>query len=204
MKPRPAGGEGRTRSQILDVAGRLVQSRGFNNFSYADIAATLSLSKPALHYHFPGKAELGLALVQRYDQRFFEALSTVDEKRASVRLEFYASLYISVLREQRMCLCGMLAAEFKTLTEPMQQSVVQFFDRNTEWLSGVLTQGMNEGTFSFDGSLSDRAHVIISSLEGSMLLARLYDDLDILQTTVTHLLAGVTASQLDEITDSAM
>ena len=59
-----------TAVRILDVAERLVQVHGFNGFSYADIAADLQITKAALHYHFPGKAELGEALIVRYAERF--------------------------------------------------------------------------------------------------------------------------------------
>ena len=48
-----------TAERILDVAEALVQSRGFNGFSYADVAEELQITKAGLHYHFPGKAELG-------------------------------------------------------------------------------------------------------------------------------------------------
>ncbi|HEX9257200.1 MAG TPA: TetR family transcriptional regulator, partial [Actinomycetota bacterium] len=34
-----------TATQILDVAERLVQERGFNGFSYADVAKELDISK---------------------------------------------------------------------------------------------------------------------------------------------------------------
>ena len=58
--------ESRTSERILDIAERLVQTRGFNNFSYADIASELGITTASLHYHFPGKAELGQALITRY------------------------------------------------------------------------------------------------------------------------------------------
>ena len=48
-----------TPERILDVAERLVQLRGFNDFSYADIARELGITTASLHYHFPSKAELG-------------------------------------------------------------------------------------------------------------------------------------------------
>src|SRR5665811_420547 len=67
-----------TRSRILDTSERLVQVRGFNGFSYADVAAELSLTKASLHYHFPSKAELGEALITRYAERFAQALATID------------------------------------------------------------------------------------------------------------------------------
>jgi TetR/AcrR family transcriptional repressor of nem operon len=59
-----------TAQRILDIAEGLVQTRGFNNFSYADIATELGITKASLHYHFPGKAELGQAIVARYAKRF--------------------------------------------------------------------------------------------------------------------------------------
>ena len=49
-----------TSQQILDIAQRLVQTRGFNAFSYADIANELNVSKASLHYHFTSKAKLGV------------------------------------------------------------------------------------------------------------------------------------------------
>src|SRR5580698_3434509 len=106
-----------TALQVMRVAERLAQTRGFNGFSYADIAAELGITKAALHYHFAGKAELGEALVERYATRFSEALAGVDGRLAEAwaRLHAYADLYLDVLRDQRMCLCGMMAAEYETL-----------------------------------------------------------------------------------------
>ena len=63
-----------TAAQILDTAEGLVQERGFNGFSYADVARELGVTKAALHYHFASKAELGDALIDRYAERFFAAL----------------------------------------------------------------------------------------------------------------------------------
>ena len=52
--------------RILDIAERLAQTRGFNGFSYADIAEELAVTKASLHYHFRSKADLGQALIVRY------------------------------------------------------------------------------------------------------------------------------------------
>ncbi len=41
-----------TAQRALDVAERLVQVRGFNGVSYADVAAEIGVTKAALHYHF--------------------------------------------------------------------------------------------------------------------------------------------------------
>lgn len=192
---RRAAQTGDTRSQILDVAERLVQGRGFNGFSYADVARELGLTKPALHYHFAGKAELGEALISRYSERFTAALAEIDANvdEAPAKLDAYANLYLDVLRHERMCLCGMLAAEYQTLPEAMTDTVIRFFDDNEAWLAGVLEQGRQDGTLQFVDAPTDAARMMIGVFEGALLVAWPYGDITRFQATVAHLLADLTA-----------
>ncbi len=182
-----------TATQILDVAERLVQIRGFNGFSYADVAGELDITKAALHYHFAGKAELGEALIARYAARFAEALAAVESHTpdAPARLEAYAGLYLDVLREQRMCLCGILAAEYQTLPARMKIAIVQFFDDNEAWLTRVLDQGRKDGSLEFAGPPGETARTIVSSLEGAMLVARPFGDVTRFESASGYLLSGL-------------
>lgn len=193
MPGKRRGEESETPSRILDVAGRLVQARGFNGFSYADVAAELGVTKASLHYHFASKAELGKELISRYAARFAEALEAIDRSPADAhaRLDAYASLYANVLRNQRMCLCGMLAAEYETLPQPMRDVVLRFFDENEAWLEAVIERGKEEGTLDVAGSPKEAARVIVSGLEGAMLVARPYGDVERFQAAARTLLAIV-------------
>jgi hypothetical protein len=67
---------------------------------------------------------------------------------APVSLRAYAKLYADVFRDDRMCLCGMLAADYPTLPEPMRERVVRFFDDNEVWLSRILEDGRKAGTIT--------------------------------------------------------
>ncbi len=186
---RPAN----TRSRILDVGERLVQVRGFNGFSYADVAAELSVTKASLHYHFPSKAELGEALIARYAERFTHALAAIDANLtlAPAKLHAYANLYTEVLRQERMCLCGMLAAEYQTLPHPIRDAVVAFLNDNEAWLAIVLEHGREDGSLRFRNTAADTARSIIGGLEGAMLVARPYGAVDRFETTAAQLLAGL-------------
>ncbi len=188
-------GETDTASAILDVAERLVQTRGFNAFSYADVATELGITKPALHYHFSGKAELGQALLARYADRFNQALEAIDADPdgAARKLRRYADLYGQVLAQDRMCLCGMLASDYRTLPEPMRQAVTRFFDHNETWLAGVLDEGRADGTLRVEGASREEAQMIIGALEGGMLVARTYRDPDRFAGIARRLLAEITA-----------
>ena len=188
--------DGATADRILDAAQRLVQSRGFNGFSYADIAEELGIRKASLHYHFASKDELGRALMARYLERFRGALAGIEEAvdDPRERLRRYARLYLGVLRdEERMCLCGMLAADFQTLARPVRDVVRRFFELNEAWLSKVLESGRKGGVLRFKGPAAGEAVVLLSALEGAMLVARSTGGPARFEVTARRLLAGIGA-----------
>jgi TetR/AcrR family transcriptional regulator, transcriptional repressor for nem operon len=180
MPTTSAGGETGTSTRILDAAERIVQVRGFNAFSYGDIAGELQITTAALHYHYPRKAELGQALIARYSARFRQRLRALDAAGgvARAKLDGYIGLHAEVLRQGRMCLCGMLAAEYQTLSAPMQAAVRDFFDHNEHWLSAVLEQGLAEGSVRPGGAVTDTARMIVSGVSGAMLIATAYGDVE--------------------------
>jgi TetR/AcrR family transcriptional regulator, transcriptional repressor for nem operon len=198
MPPSPPRSDGavppRTADLVLDAAERLAQTRGFNGFSYADVSAEVGITTASLHYHFPGKAGLGRALVERYTTSFQAALAAIAarETRAGARLQGYAGLYAEVLAARRMCLCGMLAAEYETLPPAVQRAIRAFFDANEAWLEDVLERGRADGDLSFPGSARDAARQWTSALEGAMLLARPYGEVSRLTSVARRMLDDLT------------
>jgi len=186
-----------TSQRILDIAERLLQMRGYNAFSYADIAHALHVTKASLHYHFPTKAELGRRLIERYELSFLQALDAIDQTSADAgeQLRRYVGIYLGVLRNDRMCLCGMLAAEYVTLPKPMKTGLKHFFDENERWLVAVLEKGHATGKLRFNGSAREVAQLLVGSLEGAMMLARSYADVARFESAAERLLAGLGASK---------
>src|SRR3954469_12989749 len=182
-----------TAVRILDVAEQMLQVRGYNGFSYGDVAAELGITRAALHYHFAGKAELGQALIERYATRFATALDGLDRTApdAAAKLRGYADLYLDVLSRDRMCLCGMLAAEYRTLPAALQQAVTAFFDANAAWLRAVVAQGAEDGSLRVAGPPDDVAAMVLGGLEGAMLITRLDGDVPRFTAAAARLLDGL-------------
>jgi TetR/AcrR family transcriptional regulator, transcriptional repressor for nem operon len=185
-----------TSARILDVAERLMQTRGYNAFSYADIAQSLHVTKASLHYHFPTKAELGRRLIQRYGVSFLHALAAIEQTsgHAGEQLRRYVDIYLGVLRNDRMCLCGMLAAEYVTLPKPMKTELKHFFDENERWLVAVLEKGQATNKLRFTGPAREVAQLLMGALEGAMMLARSYNDVGRFESAAERLLAGLGTS----------
>lgn len=185
-----------TATRALDAAERLVQTMGFNWFSYADVADVLGIRKASLHHHFPSKGDLGRALIARYHQRFAAALLAIDGRRSDARtkLKRYAKLYEDVLRSDGLCLCGMLAAEYSSLPEPMRAEIRAFFDLNERWLAGVVEQGRAAKLFNSRGSSQEVARLVLGALEGAMLVSRPYNDVRRFAASASQILESLDAA----------
>jgi TetR/AcrR family transcriptional repressor of nem operon len=163
--------------RIVDVAEALIQRQGFNGFSYEDIAQSVGIRKPSVHHHFATKVELASVVTQRYVDRFLQALQAIDRSHASAadRLLAYAELFhVTYQNNRQLCLCGMLAAESETLPESVREHLRVFFDLNLQWLSNTMTQARPDADVDAPGL----ALLLLSALEGSMLVARHHPDAD--------------------------
>ena len=182
------------RDHIIASAQRLVQQRGFNGFSYADIADEVGIRKASLHHYFPTKIDLGLTLIEEYTAQFDNELLRIDGSfaQADAKLRAYVALYRGALEADRMCLCGMLATEVLTLDPAMLPSLKHYFVRNTEWLAEVLATGKSQRLLAFTGTAADQARAFLSTLQGALLIARATGDREAFDHTTSLLVTGLT------------
>lgn len=171
---------GLTAERVLDVAQELIQTRGYNGFSFRDIAEVIGIKSASIHYHFPSKGDLGVALVARYRKAFEEELAEVWRRQATApkRLKCFIALFRRTLTEERLCLCGMLAAERGSLPEEINAEVRAFFKLCEDWLIEVLKEGRAAGEIEFRGPAQALADHLIALLEGAMMMALSLNDLE--------------------------
>ena len=164
-----------TKTEILDLAENLLLDRGFNGFSYADISSVLGIKNAAVHYYFPTKSDLGVAVIQRAKERFTdwtrgERMAT---RSAAEKLEAFFRLYLKFMEAgQQVCLGGALETDFKTLPAEMQVETQKFAFTFLVWMEGVLKEGREKRIFSFPGEAKDQAILILSSLQGALQMTR--------------------------------
>jgi TetR/AcrR family transcriptional repressor of nem operon len=181
--------------QILTVAETLIQTKGYNAFSYRDIAEQVGIKTSSIHYHFPTKADLGKTLVKKHlDTLAADLRPILDEEKFSShkKLELLIDGLVArtYLDQEKMCLGGMLASEVLTLPESIKKEVQQFFIRIEGWIQQLLRQGVERKEFKFEKKeLAKEASFILSLFEGSLLLARLFQDEGYLTTARRQIMA---------------
>jgi TetR/AcrR family transcriptional repressor of nem operon len=190
--------ETNTYEHIMAVAKELIQTYGYNGFSYADIAARVGIRKATIHYHFPNKSYLAKSAVARYRENFLQKLRHIERQTNDPyrQIEMYVQMYRNVLEESdNICMCGMLAAEFTTLPKDVCQEVQGFFLENEEWLANVIKSVRKLEIADIDRldkrSEQDDAWLLLSGLEGAMLLARTHEGAPRFCSIVQRLLKGL-------------
>ncbi|PRY04557.1 TetR/AcrR family transcriptional regulator [Paraburkholderia sp. BL25I1N1] len=173
-----------TKQRILSTARRMVQARGYNALSFREIAKEVGIKSAGVHHHFPTKGDLGAALARQYTE---EAVALLDDlletfENEQQTLERYASVFRSALvQDNRMCLCGIMAAEHHDLPDEVRLEVDRFTEVNVDWLCKILSFRDD----ARDAQLIKRqALAIFASIEGAQLVARGRGDVSVFDDTV--------------------
>jgi len=160
---------------ILNLAESFLQDVGYNGFSYAHIASELKVKNAAIHYHFPGKEDLARTVIQRYRDRFqlWTNNSRVRDLSPEKKLDWFFSIYSDMRADKgKVCLVGALEAEFNSIPDGLQSEVGALHKELLKWLEATLGEGREAGVFHFNGEPSNKAALILSSVQGALQMAR--------------------------------
>lgn len=158
--------------RILDAGERMARARGYNGFSFREVALEVGIKSASVHYHFPTKADLGAAIARRYTDRFLAGLPPADapETAPQEALGAYVAAFRRALNvDGLMCLCGILGAESDSLPASVAAEARRFFELNLDWLQAMYARAEAPDPL---GAATRQ----LATLEGAMILARVLDD----------------------------
>ena len=164
------------REQLVSHAIDQIMGHGYNGFSYRDLSQLVGVKTSSIHYYFPTKDDLVLEAVHEYSGKVLGIVQSIDESLpADQKLALYTKYFGMSLGEgDRICLCGMLAADIGSLPDNIRQAVQAFFKSHERWLSKVLAQGAREGSLIANGEPEHAARALFAAYQGSVLASRLF------------------------------
>ncbi len=177
-----------TINRLMDAAESGMRLRGYHAVSFRDLADELGIKSASVHYYFRQKEDLGLALVERYSENFFDSLNEQIKGLSTPkeRMAVYCNLYRQALNTSgRMCLCGLLGAESCGLPDRLKRSVAGFFDANINWISKILPASMTAAR------KKAKAAQVLATLQGALMLATSLQDPKVFDSAVKGLLADL-------------
>jgi TetR/AcrR family transcriptional repressor of nem operon len=187
-----------TRETIMAAARAMVQAHGYNALSFRELAKAVGVKSASVHYHFPTKGDLAAALARRYTE---DAAAYLDHVLASspepaTCMRAYTAIFRAALEAgNRMCLCGIMAAEHDDLPAEVRAEVNAFTALNVRWLGQVLALGKTNPDRTV---LQDQAIAIYSAIEGAQLISRGRGDIAVYDAIVaTYRRLGLSLSLSD-------
>ncbi|MBN3803554.1 TetR/AcrR family transcriptional regulator [Paraburkholderia sp. Ac-20336] len=172
-----------TANRIMAAARQLIMRRGYNGFSYADIAEAIGIRKASIHHHFPVKTDLVIAVLNEWQEAFDADVALLQESGADAmaQLRAYIGHWERCIADDTapFCVAGMLGAERPSLPEEVAQVVTAFFDNLTVWLEQVLESGVKSDLIKLGSSFQTEAAMLVSLVYGAMLAARAYGNVEL-------------------------
>ncbi len=148
------------RSAILDLGEMLIRTRGYHAFSYHDISGPLAIRNAAVHYHFPTKADLGAAIIDRNMAQFGELTASWSHYPAGEQFRLFTQIYLASRQQGWVCLMGALSPAWDTLPGPMQAKLRQMGEEILDWLTGCRDKGKAAGVFGFGEPTRQKAQLV--------------------------------------------
>jgi TetR/AcrR family transcriptional regulator, transcriptional repressor for nem operon len=169
---------GETAERIMDVAHKLLAERGYSAFSYADIAEAIQIRKASIHHHFPTKAALVVAVLERHRNWMQEGTDTLDQQVSSPldRLRKYVAHWEVCIHDKSkpFCIAALLGAELPGLPPEVQAEVKKHFKYLRGWIAQTMEQGVKDRTIKLSSTPEVEADALMAVVHGAMISARIY------------------------------
>jgi AcrR family transcriptional regulator len=157
------------RDAFLDVAQRLVQTKGYEAMSIQDVLDELEASKGAFYHYFDSKQALLEAVVERFADGAMASLAPVlDDPRlpAPTKLERVFAGIANLKAEQKDLMLAIIEVWNSDGNAIVREKVRRLSERiMIPLFSAVVQQGLDEGTVHVD-SPDQTAAVLVSLMLG--------------------------------------
>ncbi len=190
----PAAVAATTREQLLTVAADLLQRVGYASFSFRDLAEAVGIRAASVHYHFPTKADLGVALVDWFRAQSDPQMAALCQAYPNVRERLLAlaeQVAEHTCTNGKSCPINLLLSEFSVLPENLQLKVRAWVDDCLAGMAAWLDQGRQAGELKFPGDAIYQARLVWSVIEHGTQLSRTQADQSF-RSLIQHLVATMT------------
>ncbi|TXI79934.1 MULTISPECIES: TetR/AcrR family transcriptional regulator [unclassified Cupriavidus] len=181
------------REQLLAHALELIQRRGYNGFSYRDLAELVGVKTSSIHYYFPSKDDLVLEAVRQYSAQASERIHAID---TSLPLPEQARRYLDPLHDKiergQACLCEMLSAEVVNVSDDVRTQLQAHFRMNEGWIARLLERAEAERGRPFPVPAQALAKVVYGAVQNGVVTARMSGSTDRFDAAADLLVGAVT------------
>lgn len=176
-----------SKGKLIAATIELMASRGYESTSVQEILEAAEVTKSNFYYHFKSKEELCLAALEVMQDFFFKKVmeTTLLNAELSPKKRFQALLEMMIHKmESDQCGQGCpftnLSAETADFHPEFRESLARFHERKAKCLEDCFREGIELGEFRDDIPPAQAALMMMSTVNGSMTLAKTYKSTNVI------------------------
>ncbi|MGD1918080.1 MAG: TetR/AcrR family transcriptional regulator [Pleurocapsa sp.] len=181
-----------TKARIIHQAAELFNQKGYAAASISDIMQATGLKKGGIYNHFQSKEELSLVAfdyaVSLVSQDIWNAIKT--KRNARERLEAMLSAYLGYIENPPIvggCPILNTAIETDDTDSPLRDRALAAINSWRNLIIRIINQGIKKGEIASTIEADTIATIIISNIEGAMMMSKLEQNPVHLQRAIAHL-----------------
>jgi TetR/AcrR family transcriptional regulator, transcriptional repressor for nem operon len=154
------------KTQIIDLAFKLIQEKGYVAISYDDLSRPLGVTKASIHYHFEKKEDLGAAVIDRMMQRLEQFLPRSASLSTEERLTKFIAERMKRFGLHDICPLSSLQSDYESLPEVLQRKVKELSEKELIILTSILEDMQEEGAIHSSVDTGSLALMILAGGKG--------------------------------------
>jgi AcrR family transcriptional regulator len=162
-----------TKDAIIKLADQLILEKGFNAFSFYDLAETIGIKTASIHYHFPTKTDLAIAVIQLHAAGLEQVKKQYATKDPLAKLEAFFNIYSRNKAEGQVCFVGSLCTDLYSIDPVIESALTPVVKEILIWVTEILKEGKRKGVFHFSAAPRTKALLIITNMLGILQVSRI-------------------------------
>ena len=174
-----------TKEKIIQIADIYIRQKGCNAFSFSDISKHMGIKNASVHYHFPSKSDLIIAIIQKHLKQLEKFELKVKNHPPLNKIKMFLTVYSVAKSEGKISILGSLTNDYLTFELAIQNELKKLTDYTLSWLTQTLEEGKVKGVFNYTIDDRNKALMIITNILGAEQLSRLTYNQDFQQIKET-------------------
>jgi TetR/AcrR family transcriptional regulator, transcriptional repressor for nem operon len=176
------------REKILSAAQSLIELRGYSALGVAEICKAADVPKGSFYYFFESKEALALAVIDEHwadQERAWRRILTGQAAPLQRLRQLFEATEAAQLAGQQSCgtvsgcLFGNLTLEMSNHTEAVRTRLQEIFDAQVDLVAPVIVEALARKEIIV-ADPREAARSVVAQLEGQVLLAKLYNNTQLL------------------------
>lgn len=185
----------RTRQMIIEQSASLFNQKGYAGTALDDIMTATGLKKGGIYNHFSSKDDIALSAfdyaMERLNDFMSEAVAGIDSplERLIVFIKSFAIYHDDEWIDGGCPILNTAIEQTDNKTNPaLREKALSALKLWQHIIQRRLEKAISAGEARPDTDIQAFATLAISSLEGAVMLSRIYDDYSHLERVINHLL----------------